>query len=78
MNHSLDDAVKAGIVTAEAAACGLSTKDMQALYKLMPTVEVLVRYRNGNRSVVRAGEFYNMTPQQYDNIRDVMALAIRC
>ena len=56
--HSLSPAVRAGLISAERAACGLSPADVHLLGLRMPHLKVVVRFRSSqgdNRALVDIG-----------------------
>lgn len=87
MSHSLDAAVAAGILTDEAAFCGLSEANVAAVAAFDPAAQVLVRFRSAYadaRYVMTAAEFvyalghksgHGAFAQPVEDIRDVLAVA---
>ena len=88
MNHSLSAAVAAGVITEEAAFCGLFPADLQALAFAAPLAKVLIRFRSSTlgdgRHVTTAKSAHSFTltghgigtdfPPQA--IRDITAVAL--
>lgn len=80
MSHSLDAAVAAGILTDEAAFCGLSEANVRAVAAFNPATPLLVRLRAGRESriVLSAEEFLSDVKRFASfaaDVRDVLAVA---
>lgn len=80
MAHSLDAAVAAGVITGEAAFCGLSPADVAQVAAFDASTKVLVRLRVGrdSRVVMTVGDFLrdvNRSRSFSDDVRDVLAVS---
>lgn len=82
-NHSLTGAVSAGIISEEAAFCGLASSDLAALAAQDPTAKVLVRFRSTSadgRMVMSAFDAFHGTHFHVgdalflkNHVRDILA-----